>query len=73
MESDYNNILGNILIGNDKCIVEENCQGNEFSDNGPCTNGQEDGEQPIPGYTLFLLLGLLSIVVILISKKLRKP
>ncbi|MFX0134594.1 MAG: nitrous oxide reductase family maturation protein NosD, partial [Candidatus Hodarchaeota archaeon] len=67
--SDYNTISGNTLIGNVKCIREENCQGNEFSDNGSCTYGEGDGEQPIPGYNLFILFGILSIVAILITKK----
>ena len=64
----------NILQGNDECIVEVNCQGNEFSDNGSCTYGEGDdeGESTIPGYNLFILIGILSIVAILISKKLKK-
>jgi len=63
-------ISGNTLIGNDECIVEENCQGNRFSDNGDCTYGQGDGK--IPGYNLFFLLGIISVVAIIISKKVRK-
>ena len=68
--SDNNTISGNTLIGNEKCILEEKCQGNEFSDNGSCTYGQAD--EIIPGYNLFFLLGILSVVVIIISKKLKK-
>ena len=70
--SDYNTISGNTLIGNVECIREENCQGNKFSDNGSCTYGEGDGEQPIPGYNLFILFGILSIVAILITKKVKK-
>jgi len=68
--SDYTLFQGNTLIGNDECIVEENCQGNTFSDNGSCTYGQGDGT--IPGFNLFFMLGILSVAVILISKKLQK-
>jgi len=38
--SDYNNITGNALIGNDECIVEDNCEGNIF-ENNDC--GEGDG------------------------------
>jgi len=42
--SDVNSISGNIFLENDKCIAEENCQGNAFGDNGDCTYGEsEDG------------------------------
>ena len=67
-ESDYNTISGNTLLGNDECIVEENCQGNEFSDNGSCTYGEGDKEPSIPGYNLFILLGILSCLCIIIRK-----
>jgi len=43
LESNSNIVSGNILIGNDECITEYNCQGNKFSDNGSCTYGEEDG------------------------------
>ncbi len=68
--SNNNIISGNILIGNDECIIQENSKGNQFSDNGSCTYGQGGGT--IPGYYLFFLLGILSIVVIILSKKLKK-
>jgi len=35
-------------------------------------DGDGDGEQPIPGYNLFILLGILSVVTILITKKVKK-
>ena len=41
--SNYNTISGNTFLGNDECCVEENCQGNIFSDNGSCTCGEDDG------------------------------
>jgi len=73
-ESNYNVVSGNTLIGNDECIVEDNCIGNEFSDNGSCTygDGGSKGDGAIPGYNLFFLLAILSVAVILISKKLKK-
>ena len=75
-ESNYNNISGNILLGNGICIRELNCEGNSFSDNGDCTYGQGDGEhtpsQFISGYNAFLLLSILSIVPIIVIKKMKK-
>ena len=68
--SDNNMISGNTLIRNEECILEINSQGNKFSGNGACTYGQRGGI--IPGYNLFFLLGILSIVAIILSKKLKK-
>jgi len=70
--SNHNKVSGNTLIGNMECIYEENCQGNTFSDNGDCIYGEGDEKQPIQGYNLFLLLSVLSVAVILVSKKLKK-
>jgi len=69
-DSNNNTISEKILIGNDECIVEENCQGSKFSDNGDCTYGQGDGA--ISGYNLDFLLVFLSLAAIILSKKLRK-
>jgi len=71
-QSNYNTVSGNILIGNDECIVENNCYGNTFSDNGDCTYGQENPASLISGYSLIALLGVLSVVSIIVSKKLKK-
>jgi parallel beta-helix repeat protein len=74
-ESNYNNVSGNTLLGNDKCIGEINCEGNTFSDNGNCTYGQENPENPAPlisSYNIYLLLGILSIISIIIKKKVKK-
>jgi len=62
-KSDYNNVSGNILLENDECIKEADCEGN-IIENNDCGI--------IPGYNLFFLLGSLLIAVILISKKLKK-
>ncbi len=69
--SNNNDITGNTLIGNYECIFEDNCQGNTFSDNDRCTYGQS-GNAIIPGYNLLFLLGILSVTVILTSKRLKK-
>ncbi|GAI69132.1 unnamed protein product, partial [marine sediment metagenome] len=66
---DYNTISGNTLIGNDICIKEAYCTGNEFSDNGSCI---PQSEGLIPGYNLFFILGILSVVAIILSKKMKK-
>ena len=65
--SNYNTITGNILLGNAECIKEEYCEGNVFKNND-C--GKANGV--IPGYNLFFLLGILSVVSIIISKKIKK-
>jgi len=68
----YNTISGNDLSGNYICIEEDDCEGNVFSDNGSCTYGDGNGGQAIPGYNLFFLLGVLSVVAIILSKKKKK-
>jgi len=61
--------LGNILIGNDVCIKEIECGDNNIFENNDC-----GGENPaIPGYNLFFLIGIFSVVAILISQKIKKP
>jgi len=57
--SDNNTISGNTLIGNDECIVEENCQGNAFSDNGDCTYGESEDAEGIP-IELIILISVIS-------------
>lgn len=71
--SKYNIISGNNLIGNNECIIEENCQGNEFSNNGDCTYGQKNSVPIISGYILIFLLGVISVVSVIVSKKLKNP
>ncbi|HUW91250.1 MAG TPA: NosD domain-containing protein [Candidatus Nanopelagicaceae bacterium] len=68
--SNYNTISGNILIGNLACIFEKDCEGNKFSDNGSCTYGQAG--DIISGYNLFFLLGILSVIGIILSKKVKR-
>jgi len=73
-ESNYNIISGNTLKGNDQCIVEKDCQGNEFKDNKHCNYGESKGITSgiISGYNLFFLLGILSVAIFTISKKIKK-
>jgi len=66
--SDSNIFSLNTLIGNDVCINEDIlCNFNVF-ENNDC--GEVD--EIIPGYNPFFLFGILSVVVIIISKKLKK-
>ena len=60
--SDNNTITGNTLLGNDKCIMEGDCEGNEFSDNGDCTYGQGNGGIPIE--MIILISGISGAAVI---------
>lgn len=62
-----NAIIGNTLIGNEKCFKEITSEGNIFEDN-LC----RDRPTPILGYNLFFLLGILSIMVIIVGKKINK-
>ena len=68
--SNYNTVSGNNLIGNDKCIREYECEGNIF-ENNDCDVVEDDKKPAIPGYNLFFLFGILSVVAIIISKKIR--
>jgi len=69
--SDNNTISGNTLMGNGVCIIEvRDCEGNVFKDNEYCDYGEGGGR--IPGYNLFFLFGILSVVAILLSKKVKK-
>ena len=63
--SDYNIFSNNFLIGNVKCIEEYRGEVTIF-DNNNC------GEPIIPGYNLFFLLGILSVIVIILSKKVKR-
>ncbi len=62
-----NAITGNSLIGNEKCFNEAFSEGNVF-ENNVC----RDRPSAIPGYNLFFLLSILSIIAIIISKRVKK-
>ncbi|MEE9377332.1 MAG: right-handed parallel beta-helix repeat-containing protein [Candidatus Lokiarchaeia archaeon] len=62
--SDFNTISGNSLIGNQVCWGESTCENNTF-ENNDCGYYQ----QPIPGYDLFLIIGVISIVSAIMMKK----
>ena len=64
--SNYNTITDNKLIGNKYCILEDTCEGNIF-ENNDCVRKPE-----VPGYNIFFLLSILSIVSIIIGKKIKK-
>ena len=63
--SDNNIVSGNKLLGNKKCIFEENCEGNIFKNN-------DCGKETIVGYNPFFLLVILSVVVIILRKKIKQ-
>ena len=62
--SNNNKISGNKLLGNRKCISEENCEGNIFKNN-------DCGKETIAGYNPFFLFVILSVVVIILRKNLK--
>ncbi len=61
-DSDSNTISRNNLVGNDVCVYEDEASKSNVFENNDC------GEI-IPGYNLFILLGILSAVVIILSNK----
>ena len=61
--SKHNNVSGNTLIGNDYCIIEEECEGNIF-ENNYC-----DIEPVISGYNVYLLIGVISVLLVSIMRK----
>ena len=74
--SDYNSIINNTLIGNTRAIYEYgDCEGNVYKGNTiipPSGGGDDDDdddddkEATIPGYDVFLLIGLISIMTTLL-------
>jgi len=71
-QSDSNTVSGNYFSGNTICITEEDCESNYFSDNSGCSYGQENPTPSISGYNILLLLSILSVVSLIISKKMKK-
>ena len=63
-------ISGNTLNGNSNCWFESDCEGNVFENNS-CRN-RKNIPPVIPGYNILILLGIISVVAILISKKVKK-
>jgi parallel beta-helix repeat protein len=72
LKSDYNIVSGNLLIGNDICIIEIDCEGNIFKDN-ECTITPSLAYYPI---ILIISIPILSVSVFIIyqnHKRFRKP
>jgi len=75
IDSDGNIISGNTFIGNNECIVEDNCLTNKFSDNGDCTYGQENGGIPIElivGISVISGGTVIGVAVLLLIRRKRK-
>ncbi|MFX1432976.1 MAG: nitrous oxide reductase family maturation protein NosD [Promethearchaeota archaeon] len=71
--SSYNTVSRNILLKNDKCIIEENCHGNVFSENY-CTLYLGGGEIP---YELIIPIlsisgGIVIVVALLLLNRRKK-
>lgn len=65
--SNSNPVSENVLTGNVECISQYMCNENTFFLNGDCIYGI------IPGFVIiFFLLGVLSVAVILISKRIKR-
>jgi parallel beta-helix repeat protein len=76
--SNDNIVSGNGLIGNNICIFEEDCKGNDFYDNGECipsNNEDPNDNPPALDFNLILLLSgsvIIGIIVITEVRKVRK-
>ncbi|MFX1571535.1 MAG: NosD domain-containing protein [Promethearchaeota archaeon] len=86
--SNYNNISGNILIGNNECIVEIDCIGNIFNNNfcdkepepepesgpgpEPEPEPKPEGDRAIPGYNLIIIISIVFGIGIFLVKKLKQ-
>jgi len=72
--TDNNIISGNTLIGNDKCIVEIDCRGNEFKDNEGCRYPNTSLEYfPIILIISIPILGVSVFMIYKNGKKFKKP
>jgi len=72
--TDNNIISGNTLIGNDKCIVEIDCLGNEFKDNEGCIYPKTSLEYfPIILIISIPILGVSVFMIYKNGKKFKKP
>ena len=77
INSNNNIISGNTLIGNDKCIVEIDCSGNEFKDNEGCIYPKIT-EPPLEYFSIILIIStaIIGASVFMIyqnGKKFKKP
>lgn len=73
--SNNNTVSGNGLIGNNVCIFEDNCQGNEFYDNGGCIPSRNEENNDLPptiDFTIILLISGLIIVGIIVVTEVKK-
>ena len=75
--TDNNIISGNTLIGNDKCIVEIDCRGNEFKDNEGCRYPKitEPPLEYLPSILIISItfVGVSVIIIYLNRKRFKKP
>jgi parallel beta-helix repeat protein len=62
---EYSTVSGNTLMQNEVCIIEDNCQGNVFSNNNGCTYGE------LPVEMIFNILiaagGIIIVLVIVLT------
>ena len=61
-ESNYNVISGNTMIGNNHCIIEDNCVGNTFRNNSGCFYG-EPAINAFGNFFLFAVIFLVSMII----------
>ena len=70
-DSNYNRVTGNFLRGNGECIKQEGTSEGNTIENNDCGDGG-GGQQLIPGFNLYLTLGLIGIIsVILMNRRFK--
>lgn len=68
--SNYNRVTGNSLSGNGACIKEEGTSEGNIIENNDCGDGDGGGPQLIiPGFNLYLILGLIGIISVILMKR----
>jgi len=85
LENSHANLIsGNTLLNNTICLYQENCMDNVLigNDCGKAAagvssgsgggGGSGDGEEAIPGYNMFILIGVICIISTVLIKKRRK-
>ena len=68
VDSNYNRVTGNILSGNGECIKEEGTSEGNTIENNDCGDGG-GRQQIIPGFNLYLILGLIGIISVILMKR----
>lgn len=68
-DSNYNRVTGNVLSGNGECIKQEGTSEGNTIENNDCGEDGGGGQQLIPGFNLYLMLGLIGIISVILMMR----